>query len=227
MERRNAGTKSSKVYTPFVEIDLDLEDRVVEMPSKALIDEIKAGNVEKVRSIVARARNPRELVNSKDELDNTPLFFAANLSSEKTALEIVRFLIENGAHQKDSNFYGEQPMHVYARSGKSSVLRLLYRHGGKINCTDLPGNTPLMHAIKVQSLPSVKFLVEKQANLTANEKDDDPMTLVVRTGNIRIVQCLFEGYPMKAVERKKFIYLEASKKRIAKWRNYSIFFTSR
>ncbi|KAG5771751.1 hypothetical protein H9Q72_001820 [Fusarium xylarioides] len=75
----------------------------------------------------------------------------------ETALEVVRFLLENGARADARNESGQTCLHAFASQGTvvpstSDLIQLATSHGTEINASDTAGNTPLHFMTKYGAL---------------------------------------------------------------------------
>ncbi|MDE7273001.1 MAG: ankyrin repeat domain-containing protein [Lachnospiraceae bacterium] len=79
-------------------------------------------------------------VNKRDESGNTPLIYACL----KSARDLVKLLLDNGADVSLGNQKNRTPLHFAAESGNYQIISLLLDAGADVNCTDNNGVTPLM-----------------------------------------------------------------------------------
>lgn len=79
-------------------------------------------------------------VNKRDESGNTPLIYACL----KSARDLVKLLLDNGADANLGNRKNRTPLHFAAESGNYQIISLLIDAGADVNCTDNNGVTPLM-----------------------------------------------------------------------------------
>ena len=84
-------------------------------------------------------------------------------ASEEGHLEIVKYLVENGADVTvEDNF----PVRSASEDGHLSVVKYLTEHGADITATN---NFAVIHASRNGHLPVVKYLVEHGADITAQD----------------------------------------------------------
>ena len=85
---------------------------------------------------------------------------------EKGNLEIVKYLVENGADIKDND--SNTALTVASRNGNLEVVKYLVENGADINDKDNYGDTALMVASWNGNLEVVKYLVENGADIDEN-----------------------------------------------------------
>lgn len=79
-------------------------------------------------------------VNKRDESGNTPLIYTCM----KSARDLVKLLLDNGADACMGNQKNRMPLHFAAQAGNFQIISLLCQAGADVNCTDNDGVTPLM-----------------------------------------------------------------------------------
>ena len=90
--------------------------------------------------------------------------------------EEVQKLIDAGANIEAVNSKGKTALHTAAKAGFSKVIKVLLKHGAELESRDHQGETPLFSAFrssirkKEQLLESIRLLIEKGANLQAENK---------------------------------------------------------
>jgi ankyrin repeat protein len=89
----------------------------------------------------------------------------------KEQVEIVKFLVAEGAdiHAKDNE--GNTTLYDAFGSGNLDVVKFLVSKGVDVNAKDEYGGTPLHIAVAVDNLEVVKFLISKGANVNAKTND--------------------------------------------------------
>ena len=143
-------------------------EEVVEEPPANLHVLAADGDIDEVQRVVRAQATPQvrvALVNAQDENGYSPLAAAA----EYGHIEVVRYLIEEGASCAISDGDGDTPLHV---CNSVDVARILIENGADENATNADGLTPLQ-----------KFIVEleEEENLTgaawegeSKDIDEDP-----------------------------------------------------
>ena len=131
-------------------------------------------------------------INARDESGNTPL----HLAVQDNRLEVVSFLIANGAKLNVENKNGYTPLqlafeynrlHPNFTRNRLEILYLLINNGAKLNVKNIEGNTPLHLAIQYGNLHTepdfirnrqevVSFLIAKGAKVNVkNNKGQTPL----------------------------------------------------
>jgi ankyrin repeat protein len=87
---------------------------------------LAAGNLEKVRLLVAKGAN----VNARSQAGRTPLMLAA---AQDGNAAVVKFLLDRGADPKAEDATGATALLLAAESGDAASLRLLIDKGGNVN----------------------------------------------------------------------------------------------
>lgn len=76
--------------------------------------------------------------NCKDELGNSPLFYA----SERGLLDFCDFLLRLGANPNERCSERNTPVHMAFKSGKMELVSLMMKHGGDLRLKNKEGNSP-------------------------------------------------------------------------------------
>lgn len=85
-------------------------------------------------------RQRPELVNAKDPVNRTPLFYAAKSGHT----DVTEFLLKQGGVETETiDAFGYTPWHWAAMYGHLDVLRLMKRYDIEVDVRDEDGNTPL------------------------------------------------------------------------------------
>lgn len=104
----------------------------------------KAGNVEIVRQLVAKGANINEAqTGGSNEIGQTALHHAVTRPNN---LEVILFLIEQGAKIDAKNEHGRTPLINVAGSGNLENLKLLVESGADTSLKTNRGETALAHA---------------------------------------------------------------------------------
>jgi tankyrase len=141
-----------------------------------LLEAAKSGDIEIVNRLVLNNRTPQELVNCCDSEGrrSTPLHFAAGYNR----IEVVQFLLEQGAdvHAKDKG--GLVPLHNACSYGHYEVTELLVQYGADVNVADLWKFTPLHEAAAKGKFDICKLLIKHGADTERKNRDGaTPMQL--------------------------------------------------
>ena len=109
------------------------------LPAAPIHDAAGAGDVEKVRALLAVDRTA---VDAKDGNGHTPLLIAA----ANGQIEVMKLLLEKGAavDAKDSN--GSTPLTLAVWQGYLDMAKLLLEKGAAVDAKTNEGFTPLMFA---------------------------------------------------------------------------------
>lgn len=106
-------------------------------------------------------------LNIKDSSGRTPLHYAAQTGH----LEMVKFLIYQGANVDSRNYDGHTALHLAAWEDHLGVVECLVKMHADINVRDNAGRTALHFAVLRDKFDTVKFLAEHGGDGNINDKD--------------------------------------------------------
>jgi ankyrin repeat protein len=114
-----------------------------------------------LNKVVALLKDHSELLESKNNLGQTPLFEAASHNQ----LEIAELLLANGADVNARDGYGHTPLiQALWVNDHDKMMRLLLAKGADVNLADKAKMTALAYAAKQGQLEDVKILIGNDAN---------------------------------------------------------------
>jgi len=117
----------------------------------------------------------------------TPLHVAVKLGN----MDIVKFLISEGADVNALNYKKRTPLHVAATHDQPEAAKYLVDHGADLNARSDILSVPLHDAVVTNNLRTVKILVEKGANLNAmSKKGMTPLTAALMRNHKEIADYL-------------------------------------
>ncbi|MGE8149885.1 ankyrin repeat domain-containing protein [Pseudomonas vancouverensis] len=119
---------------------------------KGLLDAVRAGQVEKVRSALADGAD----VNARG-LDGSS---ALLLATQDNQVDIARTLIEAGADVNRKNLIFDSPYLLAGASGHNEILAMTLSHGADLKSTNRYGGTALIPACEHGYVETVKLLIE-------------------------------------------------------------------
>ncbi|MFC1573041.1 ankyrin repeat domain-containing protein [Candidatus Eisenbacteria bacterium] len=169
------------------------------------------GDLEQVRTLV---ETDPSAIYSADDRDCRPLHFAADTG----AVEVARFLLDQGARLEDVDVDGDTPLHWAAYQGRCAIIELLLSRGAKINAQNHHEETPLLYAAKRLRYDAVELLVRNGADLeVAHDYGRTPLLHVTRErGDIRMATLLLDlGANVNARDKS-----DDSSLHLAAWRGF-------
>ena len=127
----------------------------------------------------------------------------------KTAIEggfvdIVRFLVKNGANINRTNEGGVTPLQTAIRWGNLETVKFLLAAGAEVNVRDAYGFTPLMYAASGNKPEAAGLLLDKGADpQIKNNRGQTAMDLVSRNlPNKEVTELFVSRGLMKPPQRK-------------------------
>ena len=108
-------------------------------------------------------------INDQDDDGNTILFFSIKPNLKENDLNLIKYLIENGANINIANKIGQTPLMIAISANNIMLSKYLLDRGADINIKNKYGQTPLMLAVESNNPSTVKWLIEKGADVI--EKD--------------------------------------------------------
>jgi len=173
------------------------------------------GDLERVKKLLTKRKVD---VNEKNEYGSTALI----LASLNGRIEIVKYLLANGANINKQDWNGNTALILASLRGHIDVVKYLLANGANINQKDKYGYTALIFASSKGHIEIVKSLLAKGANV--NEKDNSGGTALIRAsqyGHIEIVKYLLANgaNPTIRTPENHWIYRNMTARDIAKRTN--------
>ena len=146
---------------------------------------IRDGNAAAVSQLLASGAD----ANEADSRGTTPLHYAAAVGTP----EIMRILIDGGAHVNARTAFGATPLLWSAYS--ADKVKLLIDHGADVNARSKFGNTPLtVAAAQARNGEVVRYLLAHGASVkdARNDLDQTALSRAARAGDLDMVRLLIE-----------------------------------
>jgi ankyrin repeat protein len=105
-------------------------------------------------------KNPKGIVDTKDDEGNTGLIIAISRSDEQW----TSFLLNKGADPNLPGKGGDTPLIAAARVSFEPAMEWLIGLGAKVDMPNRMGETPLIIAVQQRNLPIVRLLLNQGAN---------------------------------------------------------------
>ena len=116
-----------------------------------------------------------------------------HIASLRGQVEVVRFLLESGAHVNIPNSNNDTALHFAARSGSAAIIKLLLDKGMSADLTDTPASTPLQLSPACSNLAATRVFVKEGATLNKTNKSDlSPLMMAAYNGKLEAVRYLVE-----------------------------------
>lgn len=151
---------------------------------------IPAGNGE-LQKVKAEINSGKD-INSKDAAGQTALMYA----SESGQLDVVKYLVENGAAvNAQSNGYGNGTALIYASTNdRIAVMEYLLEHGADVNATTpIHKETALFWAAAFGRVKAVNLLLKNNADTKIKTKKGQTALEVAKECNREEVELILSG----------------------------------
>lgn len=151
---------------------------------------VKFNNLPALKRIVATGEID---INAECEkyFKRTPLIVAI----EEENIEIIKYLLENNADPMKKDWTKKTPLNntVFLKNPKP-ICELLIEYGADLEYTGYFGQTPLMHAVKLEQYIAAKTYIELGANVNAVSKNGEtPLSLAIKEESIPLIELLIEN----------------------------------
>lgn len=153
-----------------------------------------AGHLNVVRTLISKHN---AYVNSTTKTKSTPLRAACYDGH----LDIVKFLIENGADIEIANRHGHTCLMIACYKGHLEIARFLIECGADVNRKSVKGNTALHDCADSGSLEIMELLLKHNAKLDKDALGVTPLIAAALAGHALIVDLLVEKTHCKPEEK--------------------------
>lgn len=140
------------------------------------------------KEIAEKCLEAKSDININEKIDGNT---ALEIASQEGHLEVVRWLIKNGANPKNEN---TSPLILAAEGGHFDVVKLLIDSGVEVSLKTGHETTAIYCAVKNGHTEVVKFLLDKGANPNLHDKDyKSPLQAACMNGYTEIAHMLIEN----------------------------------
>ena len=131
------------------------------------------------------------VVEARDHIKRTPLFYAAEHNADP---DVVKMLIFLGSNAKAMDDRQRTPLHLAALSNRSrEVISALVEGGADVDPRDCNQFTPLFSAV-ANNPTAVKSLLEAGARVNVLDKAHrSPLLMAARQRRVEVVQALLDA----------------------------------
>lgn len=128
-------------------------------------------------------------VNAVDIHSWTPLHYAASNSD----LQYTKLLLDKGAKINAQDYTGRTPLFAAMQmGGEEALIKMLVKHGAKINHTDNEGISVLDLAVINDDADMIKCLVNNGAKISAGISGNTPLEDAAAQGKLQAIEALLE-----------------------------------
>ncbi len=151
---------------------------------------VKYGNLYALKKLYAR--NPAYINKEcKENFRKTPLTIAI----DEENVSVIKFLLEKGANPMQKDWTGRVSInHTVFTKNPEEICKLLIQYGADLEYMGYFGQTPLMHAVKLDEYIPAMTYIQLGANVNARGKyGETPLYLAVKKENIPMIKLLIEN----------------------------------
>ena len=159
----------------------------VNVQSQEIIDAVKSNDLNTVKSIIEEDKNQ---VNTHDNRNCYAIHYACNIDS----VDIVRYLVENGANINVQDVDGDIPISWALARGHKDIAKLLIEKGADLNISNNNGYTLLHWAAFSSDGEIAQLFIDKGVNL--NTVDFEHKTALHHAGereNVEVAKVLIKA----------------------------------
>ena len=103
-------------------------------------------------------------INTQSKDSTTPLYYSLGYVGQKTNINLVKFLLAEGANPNIEHKNGHYPIHAAINSKDIDVLQLFIKNNEDANKTGASGTTPLYFAVNyIGDIDIIDYLLEQGA----------------------------------------------------------------
>ena len=128
-------------------------------------------------------------VNAIDGIGHSPLMRAVDLGATSN----IEALIAAQANLNHRNSDGDTALLLAMRNQNEAVALMLLNAGADPSIADNDGNSPGLRAAEMTSLPLIKALGEKKANLDLSNAAYSPLTFAIAQENAELLKALLDA----------------------------------
>ena len=156
--------------------------------SQEIFKAVKSNDLAKVKALIEKDVS---LTNVKDDVNNTPLHYAA----ENGYLTLVELLVSKGADIKSANNQLNSPLNTAILNGKDDVSEYLIANGSDLHHRNIMGYTPLHLAARHNRVTTAGLLIAKGVDLNCRDNyERTPLNyLTLMTDNIEAARLLIQN----------------------------------
>jgi len=190
------------------------EDQLPTEIMEQFLSVVEQGNLKEIIEYIHKynivVKKVIEPINSQ-----TCLFYAAVIKLHEAALEVMKFLLDQGINANFTDKLNQTALYFSAREGNTPCIELLISHGCNVNHRDQNGQTALYYSAREGHYESTKRLIE--AGTDINNEDNNGQSALfyaAKEGKADICQLLIKyNIFVNKQDNKKQTALSIAKRR--------------
>jgi len=144
---------------------------------------VNHGNVNHINMLLAESTISTNTQNNKEE---TPIFNALHKQGPDM-ITVVEALLKSGASLKLPNKLQQMPLHIAAKQGNTTLVKMFIAGGAEVDCADKDDNTALHFASEGGYAECVEALLSANAVLARNKAGLTPIQIASDKSHVHVL----------------------------------------
>ena len=167
-----------------------IEDKI---EIREVFEAIRKNNLDKIKTYVEQGGDIHGILDTYEDEDGDGDTLLQIACQDKNNLEIVTYLVDNGADVNSKNNYGDTPLTEACSYGSLEIVKYLVDKKADVNPQDDEGDTPLTNACSYGSLEIVTYLVDNGADVNSkNIYGNTPLHNSIQKNSLQLVKYLVD-----------------------------------
>lgn len=139
---------------------------------------------------ISKKQYSTDAIKQKDNSGNTKLHHAVRAGD----LDMVLYLLKNGAFVNAKNYFGKTPLHIAAENGYAHIAEILIQYDANSMARDIHGKTALHGAAINGQVNTVLVILKSSSDINPLDNNQKtPLHLAQQFGHTDVVHCLHEN----------------------------------
>jgi predicted nucleic acid-binding OB-fold protein len=180
---------------------------------KIFLNSVKEGDLQEIKNNIEKYSFDVKVIKDS-QYEQNALFYAALIKDDITALNVMKFFVEQGLNPLHTDKIRQTALYYAAREGKFLCCKFLIEQGCPLNDKDLYHQTPVYYACREGKISIVELMVNNGSDINLDDKYGQTCIFyAIREGHLEVVEFLIKrGADINKTDKKKMTpYLFANK----------------